>query len=72
MKNDRIEKITTVDSATVKFNPRERFNEVKITARNSYHISAEDNLWFSSEWMSFTVEFGSLLGDDVKFKESTK
>jgi lipopolysaccharide export LptBFGC system permease protein LptF len=69
MKNGRLAKISAVDSATVKFNPHEKFNEVKITARNPYHIGAEDNLWFSSEWMSFTVEFGSLLGDDVKFKK---
>jgi lipopolysaccharide export system permease protein len=69
LKNNRIDKISTVDSATVKFNPHDRFNEVRITAHNPYHISTEDELWFSSEWVSFAIEFGSLLGDDIKFKK---
>ena len=65
---DRIKRVTTVDSAKVEFDPNKRFNEVRITARNPYHISPEDNVWFSSEWVSFSREFGSLLADDIKFK----
>lgn len=69
LKNDHIGKITTVDRATMKFSPYKRFNEVRITAQNPYHISTEDDLWFSSDWISFAIEFGSLLGDDIKFKK---
>jgi len=68
-KKERIEKISTVDSAIVEFNPHRRFNEVRITAHNPYHIGSEDELWFSSEQVSFITEFGSLLGDDIKFKK---
>jgi len=69
VKNDRLEKISAVDSAKVAFNPHGRFNEVRITAHNPYHIGPEDELWFSSEWLSFRNTFGSLLGDDIKFKK---
>jgi lipopolysaccharide export system permease protein len=67
---DRVKKITTVDTAKVEFDPNKRFNEVRITARNTYQISSEDNIWFSSaEWGLFSREFGSLLADDIKFKK---
>ncbi len=69
LKNNRIAKVSTVDSAKITFNPHGRFSEVRITAHNPYHISAEDEMWFSSEWVSFAVELGSLLRDDVKFKK---
>jgi len=69
VKNDRLEKISAVDSAKVAFNSHGRFYEVSITAHNPYHISSEDQLWFSSEWLSFRMTFGSLLGDDIKFKK---
>jgi lipopolysaccharide export LptBFGC system permease protein LptF len=62
-----IEKITTAESARVLFNPRIRFNEVQITAHNTYQMSAEDE--GSAEWLLLTAEFGSLLGDDIKFKK---
>jgi len=67
--NDRIKKLTTVDSARVEFDSHGRFNEVRIIARNPYHISPEDNVWFSSQWVAFTREFGSLLEEDIKFKK---
>jgi len=78
VKNGRIGKVSTVESAKVVFDPHKRFNEagsrsagsqVRITARKAYHIGPEDQLWFSSEWVSFAIEFGSILGDDVKFKK---
>ena len=67
--SDGLEKISAVDSAKVAFNPHGRFNEVRITAHNPYHIGQEDELWFSSEWLSFRKAFGSLLGDDIRFKK---
>jgi len=69
LRNNRIDKISTVDKATVKFSPYSRFNEVRITAHNPYLISTEDETWFSSDRFSFAIEFGSLLGDDIKFKK---
>ncbi len=71
VKEDRIQKVTTVDRAKVSFNfdPHKRFNEVRITASNPYHISSEDGVGFSSEYVSFAIEFGSLLGDDINFKK---
>lgn len=68
-KSDKMQKITTVDSASVYFDPHEKFNEVRITARNPYHFSPEDGLWFSSDYVSFTREFGSLLEENIKFKK---
>ena len=69
LKNDRLERISAVESAKVAFDTHGRFNEVRITAHNPYHIGPEDELWFSSEWLSFRKVFGSLLGDDIKFKK---
>jgi hypothetical protein len=69
VKNDGIQKISTVDSARVKFDLHKRFNEVRITTINPYHIGTEDDVWFSSEQASFAIEFGSLLGDNIKFKK---
>ncbi len=64
-----IEKIITAESAKVDFFPHERFNEGQITAYKTYQMGPEDELWFEWEWMSLRVEFGSLLGDDIKFKK---
>jgi len=69
VKKDRITNVSTVDRAKVKFDLHKRFNEVRITAINPYHIGTEDDVWFSSEQASFAIEFGSLLGDDIKFKK---
>jgi lipopolysaccharide export LptBFGC system permease protein LptF len=69
VKKGRIEKITTVNSAKVEFNPYERFNEVRITAYKPSQMGAEDEFWFDSEWLSFSVQFGSLLSDNIKFKK---
>jgi lipopolysaccharide export system permease protein len=68
-KGKRIIKLTTVDSAKVEFDPHRRFNEVRIVAHNPYHISSDDNMWFSSEWVSFSREFGSFLEEEIKFKK---
>ena len=69
VKNSEIEEITIAESARVNFNPHERFNEVQITAHNTYQMNLETEKGFSAEWLSLIVEFGSLLGDDIKFKK---
>jgi lipopolysaccharide export LptBFGC system permease protein LptF len=69
VKRGEIKKMTTAENASVRFSPHERFNEVQITAHNTYQMGPEDEAGFSAEWLSLTTEFGSLLGDDIKFKK---
>jgi len=69
VKHNEIQNIVTAENAKINFNPHERFNEVQITAYNTYKIGAEDEGGFSAEWLPLTMEFGSLLGDDIKFKK---
>jgi len=64
-----IEKIITAESARVNFDPHERFNEVQITAYNTYQMGFEDEAPFSAEWVPMMMPFPSLLGDDIKFKK---
>ena len=65
----KIGKIITAESAKVHFNPHDRFNEIQITANNTYQMGSETQGGFFAEWISLTSEFGSLLGDNVKFKK---
>lgn len=67
VRGSEIEKIITAESAKVNFNPNARFNEVQITAHNTYQMDSEGSL--SLGLSSFTAEFGSLLGDEIKFKK---
>ncbi len=69
VKNHEIEKIIAAESARVHFILHDNFNEVRITANNTYQIGPEGEGWFSVEWLSLTKEFPSLLGDDIKFKK---
>ncbi len=67
-----VKKIITAERAQMKFRQDERFDElrqVQIIAHNTYQIGPEDEGGVSFEWGSFTAEFGSLLGDDIKFKK---
>ena len=67
IKNIEIKKIITAESAKVSFKLHERFDEVKIIAYRANQMGAEDE--GGAEWLSLTTEFGSLLGDDIKFKK---
>ena len=69
VKDNEIKKITTAETATVHFNPHHRFNEVQITAYNPYQMGSEAEGTFSAQQLSLTMEFGSLLSDDIKFKK---
>jgi lipopolysaccharide export LptBFGC system permease protein LptF len=62
-----IKKIITAEVAKVNFKPHERFNEVQIIAYRTNQMGAEDE--GGAEWLSVTTEFGSLLGDEIKFKK---
>jgi len=67
VKSDEIKQITAAESARVNFNPHERFNEVRVTAHNTYQVGPEGEGGVLFEWGSFTAEFGSMLGDSIKF-----
>jgi len=70
VKNGRIEEITAVNTAKVRFIRQGGFNQVQIAAYKPSQIGTEDEVWFHSEdWVVFTIEFGSLLGDEIKFKK---
>jgi len=64
-----LRRIITCESARVSFNPHDRFNEVQLTTRNTRQLGGLDDMWFEIEAASFRQEFGSLLGDDIKFKK---
>jgi lipopolysaccharide export LptBFGC system permease protein LptF len=62
-----IARIITAEDAKVVFNPHQRFNEVQITAHNTFEMGPEYE--GALEWLVLTTEFGSVLGDDIKFKK---
>ena len=65
-----LRRIITCESAQVSFNARDRFNEVLLTTHNTRQLRGLDDAWVvENEAASFRVEFGSLLGDDIKFKK---
>ncbi|MBW8040206.1 MAG: YjgP/YjgQ family permease [Planctomycetes bacterium] len=69
VKSNEIKKIVTAEKAEIDFNPQEQFNEVQIVAYNTYQFGTEAEGGFSAERLPLTMEFGSLLGDDIKFKK---
>lgn len=68
----KIDRLVTCDDAVVHFNPQKRFNEVQITADNTYIVDYANEDTFFNERSSFTKEFPSLLGDDIEFKKIDK
>ncbi|MHC4171307.1 MAG: LptF/LptG permease family protein, partial [Planctomycetota bacterium] len=62
-----IETIDTAEWAEIHFIPHERFNEVRVVAHKPRTFGAEIEAKLGSAL--FTYEFGSLLGDDIKFKK---
>jgi lipopolysaccharide export LptBFGC system permease protein LptF len=69
VKDNKIKKLNTAETTKINFNPHERFNEVQITSYNTYQSGAEDEGWFYAETLPLRMEFGPLLGDDIKFKK---
>lgn len=63
-----IQRLITSEMANVTFNPHDRFHEVHLTAYNTKAMGAADDYWMQSKSLSFKQEFGSLLGDEIKFK----
>ena len=67
IKNNEIKDIFTAEIAKVSFITHERFNEVKILAYKSSQMGAESEA--GAEWGSLTVELGTMLSDEIKFKK---
>jgi lipopolysaccharide export LptBFGC system permease protein LptF len=65
-----ISRIITCDDALVEIYPQKRFNDVQITANNTYQLS--NNNVFYNKQLSISREFPPLLGDDIKFKKIDK
>jgi len=70
IKHGAIEKITTAESAHIKFDTDARFPEVKITARKTYQTGPAGEVALGIS--TFSAPFPSLLGDDIKFKKIKK
>ncbi len=68
VKDARIQKIINSQKANIQFSPHDRFNEVKITAYDTSLMSMQGDAFYSVGLFPATTEFGSLLGDDIKFK----
>lgn len=64
-----IKRIRTADVARIQFNLHDKFNEVKLDAAGMRQMGEMDDYWWSigtvEDWR---FEFGSLLGDNIKFK----
>jgi lipopolysaccharide export LptBFGC system permease protein LptF len=67
LKDYGIGTIITSEGAKVSFRSRDTFNEVQITAFNAHQMGDVDE--GGAESLTLTKEFGSLLGDDIKFKK---
>jgi lipopolysaccharide export system permease protein len=64
-----IRRVIASELARVRIDPRDRFNEAQLTAYNTKQVGAAANdLWFRFGTASLKQEFGSLLGDRIKFK----
>jgi lipopolysaccharide export system permease protein len=63
-----IKDIRTADAARVQFDPRENVNEVTLDVFGFHQMAQGGSLGIFMEQGSFQVDFGSLLGDDIKFK----
>ena len=70
LREGHIEKITTAETAEVKFDSASGYQQVRITAHNTYQMSPEGDA--QSGIFVVTTEFPSLLGDDIKFKKINK
>ncbi len=67
--DEGIRRIITAEATKVQFDPHDRYNEVELTTYNAWQMGAAANdLWGHVGAISVKQEFGSLLGDDIKFK----
>jgi lipopolysaccharide export LptBFGC system permease protein LptF len=69
VKDNQVKAVYATERVKIYFNPHQRFYEVQITGYNTYQIGAEGGRSVSLGEYSLRMEFGSLLGDDIKFKK---
>jgi lipopolysaccharide export LptBFGC system permease protein LptF len=67
VKNNNIEQIYTAENARIKFITLENSNKVQIITNKSYQMDSSHAGAIRKSM--FSKEFGSLLGDDIKFKK---
>jgi lipopolysaccharide export LptBFGC system permease protein LptF len=67
VEDNKIKQIYTVETAKIKFVNQGNVNKVQIIAQKSGQLSAAHGA--GAEFASFAWEFGSILGDDIKFKK---
>jgi lipopolysaccharide export LptBFGC system permease protein LptF len=67
VKNNNIEQIYTAENARIKFISLEHSNEVQIITNKSYQMDSSHA--GSIRKSMFSKEFGSLLGDNIRFKK---
>ena len=68
--HERIKRIITSDATRVQFDPHDKFNEVQLTVHNARQIGeAANDYWGQIGSLLLKKEFGSLLGDKIKFKK---
>ena len=73
IKENRIGKITTAENAKVHFISHDNFNEVQITAYQTFQMGIEQQEGgFSAELLSLTKELPSMMPDDIKFEKIEK
>ncbi|MBN2313963.1 MAG: LptF/LptG family permease [Sedimentisphaerales bacterium] len=67
MENSRMVNMTTSEMAEVRFKTHDTYNEVQITAYKSSQMGPQG--WGYVGTLPVTQEFGSLLGDEIRFKK---
>jgi len=67
IENSRIVNMTTSEMAEVHFKTHDTYNDVQIIAYKSSQMSPQG--WGSVGTLPVTQEFGSLLGDEIRFKK---
>jgi lipopolysaccharide export LptBFGC system permease protein LptF len=67
MKNNQIKDVFTAEVAKITFNPHDRSGELWIDAYKSSLMGAESEA--GAEWGSMSVELGTMLSDEIKFKK---
>jgi lipopolysaccharide export LptBFGC system permease protein LptF len=67
---ERIKRIITSEATKVQFDPHDRFNEVQLAVYNAKETGeAANDYWVQIGSLLLRTEFGSLLGDKIKFKK---
>lgn len=64
-----VEDIITAEAAKINFNLQDKFNEIQLHVFGAQQLGGADDLWWEIGNISLQCEFGSLLGDDISFKQ---